>query len=56
MLAFHRYLLTARDPEKSGLVTIFHPWESGFDNSPRWDAAFLHHVSPHGQKKRAEVV
>jgi hypothetical protein len=20
-------------------VTIFHPWESGTDNSPRWDAA-----------------
>lgn len=33
----HRYLMTARDPEQTGLVTIFHPWESGFDNSPRWD-------------------
>lgn len=32
-------MLTARDPEKSGLVTIFHPWESGFDNSLRWDDA-----------------
>jgi hypothetical protein len=20
-------------------VTIYHPWESGTDNSPRWDAA-----------------
>jgi hypothetical protein len=20
-------------------VTIFHPWESGTDNSPRWSAA-----------------
>jgi len=37
LLAFHRFLLTERDPEKSGLVTIFHPWESGFDNSLRWD-------------------
>jgi hypothetical protein len=26
-----------RDPEKSGLVTILHPWESGLDNSPIWD-------------------
>lgn len=39
LLAWHRYLLTYRDPEESGLVTIFHPWESGTDNSPRWDAA-----------------
>jgi hypothetical protein len=39
LLAWHRYLATARDPEESGLVTIYHPWESGTDNSPRWDAA-----------------
>ena len=39
LLAWHRYLATARDPEGSGLVTIFHPWESGTDNSPRWSAA-----------------
>ena len=37
ILAFHRYLHTARDPERSGFATIFHPWESGLDNSPRWD-------------------
>ena len=39
LLAWHRYLLTKRDPEGSGLVTIYHPWESGTDNSPRFDAA-----------------
>jgi glucosylglycerate hydrolase len=39
LLAWHRYLATARDPEGSGLVTIYHPWESGTDNSPRWDDA-----------------
>jgi len=38
ILAFNRYLLRERDPESSGLVTIFHPWESGLDNSVRWDA------------------
>ena len=38
LLAWHLYLATARDPEGSGLVTIYHPWESGTDNSPRWDA------------------
>ena len=39
LLAWHLYLATARDPEGSGLVTIYHPWESGTDNSPRWDKA-----------------
>jgi glucosylglycerate hydrolase len=39
MFSWHRYLATARDPEGSGLATIYHPWESGTDNSPRWDAA-----------------
>jgi glucosylglycerate hydrolase len=39
LLAWHLYLATARDPEASGLVTIYHPWESGTDNSPRWDSA-----------------
>ncbi|MCP8309918.1 MAG: hypothetical protein L6N94_00235 [Candidatus Methylarchaceae archaeon HK01M] len=34
---FHRYLLVSRDPEHSGFATIYHPWESGFDDSPRWD-------------------
>lgn len=38
LLRWHRYLMTYRDPEGSGLVTIYHPWESGTDNSPRWDA------------------
>lgn len=26
---WHRYLISTRDPEKSGLTTIVHPWESG---------------------------
>jgi hypothetical protein len=39
LFSWHRYLATARDPEGSGLVTIYHPWESGTDNSPRWDSA-----------------
>jgi len=41
LLAWHRYLATRRDPEGSGLVTIFHPWESGTDNSPRWHPALM---------------
>ncbi len=37
LLDWHRYLATRRDPRGSGLLTIYHPWESGADNSPRWD-------------------
>ncbi len=39
VLAWHRYLATHRDPGDTGLLVIYHPWESGTDNSPRWDAA-----------------
>ena len=38
VVSWHRYLATCRDPEASGLVTTYHPWEAT-DNSPRWDAA-----------------
>ncbi|QNE36716.1 glucosylglycerate hydrolase [Leifsonia shinshuensis] len=38
--AWHHWLASVRDPDGSGLVEIHHSWESGFDNSPRWDAAF----------------
>ncbi|MEM6378463.1 MAG: trehalase family glycosidase [Bacteroidota bacterium] len=33
----HRFLYTYRDPQREGLMFIFHPWESGRDNSPLWD-------------------
>ena len=39
LLAWHRWWRNARDPHGSGLVAILHPWESGTDNSARWDAA-----------------
>src|SRR5690606_21014081 len=38
-LAWHRWLAEVRDPEHRGLVEIHHGWESGMDNSPRWDSA-----------------
>ena len=40
LLAWHRWLAAARDPDGAGLVEIHHSWESGFDNSPRWDAPY----------------
>lgn len=45
LLKLHSYFHKERDPENSGLITIFHPWESGLDNSPRWDAA-LEKIEP----------
>lgn len=36
--AWHEYRHRERDPEGEGLVYIRHPWESGMDNSPMWDA------------------
>jgi hypothetical protein len=40
LLAWHRWLATARDPDGVGRVTIHHGWESGMDNSPRWDGPY----------------
>lgn len=36
---WHAYLYRERDPHNERLVYIEHPWESGQDNSPLWDAA-----------------
>jgi glycogen debranching enzyme len=38
LVAQHRYLSTRRDVAGEGLAAIVHPWESGLDNSPAWDA------------------
>jgi glycogen debranching enzyme len=35
----HRWWEAARDPSQSGVVATLHPWETGMDNSPAWDAA-----------------
>jgi hypothetical protein len=43
--AWHEYLYRERDPQAEGLVYIRHPWESGMDNSPLWDAA-LERIQP----------
>lgn len=37
LISYHKHLKTYRDSEDNGLLTIIHPWESGTDNSPRWD-------------------
>lgn len=38
LFASHRWWHEIRDPDATGLVTMVHPWESGRDNSPDWDA------------------
>jgi glycogen debranching enzyme len=38
-LAWHRWWISARDPQGTGLVAVLHNWETGSDNSPAWDAA-----------------
>lgn len=35
----HLWWQRARDPDATGLVATLHPWETGMDNSPAWDAA-----------------
>ena len=37
LIAAHHWWARDRDPENSGLVVSYHPWESGMDNSPAWD-------------------
>jgi glucosylglycerate hydrolase len=37
---WHRYLAEHRDPAGTGQLTIYHGWESGMDNSPRWDEPY----------------
>ncbi|WP_295957221.1 trehalase family glycosidase [Rhodoferax sp.] len=39
LMAWHRWWYRDRDPENTGLVVSYHPWETGSDNSPAWDAA-----------------
>jgi hypothetical protein len=37
LVAWHEYLRTRR-ADASGLAVTVHPWETGMDNSPAWDA------------------
>jgi len=39
LIAYHDWWYRERDPDDTGLVCSYHPWESGMDNSPAWDDA-----------------
>jgi len=40
LVRWHRWLAESRDQNSRGRVTLYHGWESGMDNSPRWDAVY----------------
>jgi hypothetical protein len=40
LMRWHRWLVERRDPDQVGRVTVHHGWESGMDNSPRWDGPY----------------
>ncbi|MFF6980185.1 hypothetical protein ACFZAV_21165 [Streptomyces sp. NPDC008343] len=40
LMRWHRWLAEKRDPDQTGRVTVHHGWESGMDNSPRWDGPY----------------
>ncbi|MEP4557776.1 MGH1-like glycoside hydrolase domain-containing protein [Cobetia amphilecti] len=37
VIRYHLWFYRDRDPEHTGRVCSYHPWESGMDNSPQWD-------------------
>jgi glycogen debranching enzyme len=39
LAAWHAFLRRERCRHDDGLIEIWHPWESGMDNSPLWDRA-----------------
>jgi hypothetical protein len=39
LVAWHEYLYRERTRDGGALVEVWHPWETGMDNSPLWDEA-----------------
>jgi hypothetical protein len=38
LAAWHEYIFRERVRDGDGLAEVWHPWETGMDNSPLWDA------------------
>ena len=59
LLAWHKWFARVRDPLRQGLALIAHPWESGRDNSPEWDAASsridISQVGPYERRDTSHV-
>lgn len=50
IIRYHEWLYRERDPEANGLVLLFHPWETGLDNSPAWIEELRKVHTPHWVK------
>jgi len=37
---YKEWLHRHRETDGDGLIAVYHPWETGIDNSPRWDEIF----------------
>ncbi|SFC01405.1 amylo-alpha-1,6-glucosidase [Streptomyces aidingensis] len=56
LTAWQRYLTGPRDLGGRGLAAIVHPWESGMDNSPCWDAPLARVApAPPGSFRRCDL-
>ncbi|MEP1142399.1 MAG: trehalase family glycosidase [Henriciella sp.] len=59
LLASHRWFAEFRDPLNNGLVMTTHPWETGRDNCPEWDAPArnvdISNVSPYQRSDVSHV-
>ncbi|RBQ18169.1 hypothetical protein DP939_19910 [Spongiactinospora rosea] len=53
--AQHRFLRTSRRMSGSELASIVHPWESGMDNSPVWDAPLAKVPAPPMRERRRDL-
>ncbi len=56
--AYHEWFDRRRDPDGDDLVSLIHPWESGWDSSPRWDRAMnlpRYFPNEQGSTSRAEL-
>ncbi|GCE36640.1 glycogen debranching protein [Rhodococcus sp. USK10] len=45
LVRWHRWLAHARDLDGNGRIALYHGWESGMDNSPRWDHSYANVVA-----------
>ena len=55
LVRYFKWWKEARDPNGTGLVTIIHPWESGLDLTPAYDAALGLPPSSRGRPKWREL-
>jgi len=46
LFAFNKWFHDMRDPDRTGLVGVIHPWETGRDNCPDWDIGMAHITVP----------